>query len=91
MQASPPRRPGPATTRTPPPVKQRQHPCAPPHCTGQHQVTCTLLLLPLRPQPPPSPALRIPQALQWLRHGCLPVIVVEGRAPEEKREAQQQR
>ncbi|GAB4815602.1 hypothetical protein N2152v2_002648, partial [Parachlorella kessleri] len=31
------------------------------------------------------------RALQWLRHGCLPVIVVEGRAPEEKRGAQQQR
>lgn len=31
------------------------------------------------------------QALQWLRHGCIPVIVVEGRAPEEKRGAQQQR
>ncbi|PRW33965.1 flap endonuclease GEN-like protein 1 [Chlorella sorokiniana] len=31
------------------------------------------------------------RALQWLRHGCLPVIVVEGEAPEEKRAEQQRR
>ena len=29
--------------------------------------------------------------MQWLRHGCLPVIVVEGRPPQEKRAAQQAR
>jgi hypothetical protein len=31
------------------------------------------------------------QSIQWLRHGCLPVIVVEGRPPEEKRAKQQAR
>ncbi|EFN56935.1 hypothetical protein CHLNCDRAFT_143468 [Chlorella variabilis] len=31
------------------------------------------------------------RAVQWLRHGCLPVIVVEGRPPQEKRAAQQAR
>lgn len=31
------------------------------------------------------------QALQWLRHGCLPVIVAEGRAPAEKAAAQRAR
>ncbi|PSC67428.1 phosphatidate cytidylyltransferase [Micractinium conductrix] len=30
-------------------------------------------------------------ALQWLRHGCLPVIVAEGRAPAEKAAAQRAR
>ncbi len=37
----------------------------------------------------PRPPLPAPQALQWLRHGCLPVIVVEGEAPAEKRAEQQ--
>ena len=32
-----------------------------------------------------------PQAVNWLRYGCLPVGVVEGRAPPEKRALQQQR
>lgn len=32
-----------------------------------------------------------PQALQWLRHGCLPVPVVEGRPPAEKLAAQRAR
>lgn len=31
------------------------------------------------------------QSIQWLRHGCLPVIVVEGRAPAEKLAAVQAR
>ena len=31
------------------------------------------------------------QAVSWLRYGCLPVGVVEGRAPPEKRALQQQR
>eukprot|EP00887_Chlorella_sp_A99_P003372 scaffold7.g3372.t1 len=31
------------------------------------------------------------RALQWLRHGCLPVIVVEGTAPVEKRGAHEAR
>ena len=31
------------------------------------------------------------RSVQWLRHGCLPVIVVEGQAPPEKRAAQQAR
>jgi flap endonuclease GEN len=31
------------------------------------------------------------QAIQWLRHGCLPVIVVEGRPPLEKQGAQRAR
>lgn len=41
------------------------------------------------PSPQTVPPLPAPQALQWLRHGCLPVIVVEGEAPEEKRVEQQ--
>lgn len=41
--------------------------------------------------PLPAPAAAAAQAIQWLRHGCLPVAVVEGRAPEEKRAAQQAR
>lgn len=42
--------------------------------------------------PPPPPTTPTPtQALQWLRHGCLPVIVVEGEPPEEKRAEQQVR
>ena len=36
--------------------------------------------------------LRCPlQAVQWLRHGCLPEVVVEGRPPQEKKAAQQAR
>lgn len=31
------------------------------------------------------------QAVQWLRHGCLPVIVAEGLPPAEKQSAQQAR
>ena len=31
------------------------------------------------------------QAVNWLRYGCLPVGVVEGRSPPEKRALQQQR
>ncbi len=31
------------------------------------------------------------QALNWLRYGCVPVGVLEGRAPPEKRALQQQR
>ena len=55
-------------------------PCSTPH---------TLL-----PAACPLPAPRSPrllQSLQWLRHGCLPVIVMEGTAPLEKRGAQQAR
>ena len=31
------------------------------------------------------------QAIQWLRHGCIPVAVVEGRTPPEKLEALRER
>jgi flap endonuclease GEN len=31
------------------------------------------------------------RAIQWIRHGCLPVVVIEGKPPEEKRGVQRQR
>ena len=51
--------------------------------------TCKLAQQATAAPPCHRPARRWPQALQWLRHGCLPVIVVEGAPPEEKRAEQQ--